>query len=76
MFSIVDVSFLISKRSHSVKLGFLYFFSEIFFINLFDSSISISTKKTFDPCSQKCSTIDPPIPDPPPVMKTFLFSKS
>ena len=32
------------------------------------------TKVLYD--AQKCSTIDAPIPEPPPVIKTTLFSKS
>ena len=27
-------------------------------------------------CSQKCSTIEAPIPEPPPVIKILLFFKS
>jgi len=31
---------------------------------------SMSTKPTFEPCAAKCSTIDAPMPEPPPEMKT------
>ena len=65
----------------NINIGILYLFAVSSFgvyglINLFESLVLISTKKTSLFCSQKCSTIDAPIPEPPPVIKTFLFFKS
>ena len=66
----------IFNRSHFIKVGMensLFLHS---IINLFDASTFISIKYTSEPCSQKCSTIEAPIPEPPPVMKTLLSFKS
>ena len=76
IFLIMFCNFLIFTKLHSIKVGSFNFLFLIFFINLFDSLISISIKKTSAPCSQKCSTIEAPIPEPPPVIKTLLFFKS
>ena len=67
---------LISLRSHFIKDGTDNFLLAHVLTNFSDSSTFISTKKTLLCCSQKCSTIDAPIPEPPPVINTTLFSKS
>jgi hypothetical protein len=36
----------------------------------FDATSSMSTKATLAPCSAKCSTIDAPMPEPPPDTNT------
>ena len=36
----------------------------------FDSFSLMSMKATFDPWAAKCSTMDSPMPDPPPVTRT------
>ena len=59
-----------SVMSHAMNSGAGSPLPAIAFTSASDASRAISTKATFDPCAQKCSTIDAPMPLPPPVMKT------
>jgi len=76
IFFIIFCNFLISNKLHSINVGLLNFFLSMIFINFFESFTFISTKYTSLSCSQKCSTIEAPIPEPPPVIKILLFFKS
>src|SRR5471032_1988821 len=44
----------------------------VFLASAVEAASSISTKATFDPCAEKCSTIAAPMPEPPPETKTDL----
>ena len=58
--------------SHSTKFGILNFFFLILLMVFFASFLSISKKYTSTPCSQRCSTIEEPIPEAPPEIKALL----
>ena len=69
-------NFFIFKTLHLKNFGNLNFFFFIFLINSFAFFSFISINITSAPCSQKCSTIEEPIPSAPPLIKTFLLIKS
>jgi len=51
-------------------------FPMIAFTSASEASRAISTNATFDPCAQKCSTTEAPMPLPPPVTKTARLLSS
>ena len=75
IFDMVFCKNFIFNKSQFINVGTENFLFLQFDTSLFDDFSFISIKKTFEPCSQKCSTIEAPIPEPPPVMKTFLSFK-
>src|SRR5215471_8278677 len=75
MWRIAERRAAMSVRSHSMKSGAWIALAGRVSTSFAALNTSLSMKATREPCAAKCSTMDAPIPEAPPVIRTTLSSR-